>query len=160
MNPFLHDPVAVPLPAVPRPSRRSPPRWPLVGARQPGRAGQPPARRAMVHTLGRFAVAGGLSLAAMPAQALDVNAASAEQLESLRGVGPSTARIIIQERERAGRFESLEDLSDRVRGIGRKRLRSLQAAGLVAGPGIPVLAPGGATATPHFAPALPSLSAP
>ena len=66
----------------------------------------------------------------MSAQALDLNAATAEQLQDLRGVGPRTAQIIVQERNRAGRVESLEDLSDRVRGIGPKRIQALQAAGL------------------------------
>ena len=55
---------------------------------------------------------------------------TAEQLKDLRGVGPRTAQMIVQERNRAGPFESLEDLSDRVRGIGPKRLQTLQAAGL------------------------------
>lgn len=158
MNPFLHDPVATPLPA-PLPVVRHPPQWPLVGPRQPGRATPPGARRPLARAVGRLAMAGSLGLATMPAQALDANAASAEQLESLHGVGPRTAQTIVQERERAGPFDSLEDLSDRVRGIGRKRLDRLRAAGLTVGGGVPVLGPG-STATPHFAPALPSLSAP
>jgi len=66
----------------------------------------------------------------LSAQALELNTATAEQLRDLRGVGPRTAQIIVQERNRAGPFESLEDLSDRVRGIGPKRLQTLQAAGL------------------------------
>jgi competence protein ComEA len=66
----------------------------------------------------------------LSAQALELNTATAEQLRDLRGVGPRTAQIIVQERNRAGPFESLEDLSDRVRGIGPKRLQALQAAGL------------------------------
>jgi competence protein ComEA len=66
----------------------------------------------------------------LSAQALDLNTATAEQLTDLRGLGPRTAQIIVQERNRAGPFESLEDLSDRVRGIGLKRLQALQAAGL------------------------------
>jgi len=159
MNPFLHDTVAAPLPALPRSTFRPAPQWPLVGPRQPGRAGVAPARWPLVRTVGCMAVAGGLGLAAMPAQSLDVNAASAEQLEALHGVGPRTAQIIVQERERAGPFESLEDLSDRVRGIGRKRLGSLRSAGLTAGAGVPVLTPG-SVATPQFAPSLPGLSAP
>ncbi|WP_051423838.1 MULTISPECIES: ComEA family DNA-binding protein [Bordetella] len=159
MNPFLHDPVAVPRPAAPRPSIRLAPRWPLVGPRQPGRAGHAPAPRPLARAVGRCAVAGSLSFAAMPAQPLDVNAASAHELEALHGVGPRTAQVIIQERERAGPFESLQDLSDRVRGIGRKRLESLRAAGLTAGAGVPVLTPG-SVATPEFAPALPARSGP
>jgi competence protein ComEA len=34
---------------------------------------------------------------------------------------------------RAGHFESLEDLSDRVRGIGVKKLQAMQAGGLRVG---------------------------
>jgi len=157
MNPFLNDPVAAPLPAPPRFVFRHAPRWPLVAPRQPGRAGTAPVRRPLAHSMGRFAMAGGLSLAALPAQSLDVNAATADQLEALHGVGPRTAQIIVQERERAGPFESLEDLSDRVRGIGPKRLGSLRAAGLTAGQGVPVLTPG-SVAMPQFAPALPGLT--
>ncbi|WP_262344223.1 ComEA family DNA-binding protein, partial [Bordetella pertussis] len=54
-----------------------------------------------------------------------------------RGVGPRTARVIIEERQRGGRFLSLEDLSERVSGIGHKKMQSLQAAGLTAGPAAP-----------------------
>ncbi|HYG41371.1 MAG TPA: DUF655 domain-containing protein [Bordetella sp.] len=152
MNPFLHDPVAAPLPALPPIAFRH-------AQRPPGRARPARGRCPFARAVGRLAVAGGLSLAAMPAQALDVNAASVEQLQTLRGVGPRTAQVIVQERERAGPFESLQDLSDRVRGIGQKRLEGLQAAGLAVGAGVPVLTPD-SVATPQFAPALPGLSAP
>ncbi|MGN6578508.1 MAG: ComEA family DNA-binding protein [Bordetella sp.] len=87
-------------------------------------------------TAGRLALAGGLVLAmSSSASALDVNSASAEQLESLRGVGPKMARVIVQERQRGGRFESIEDFSDRVRGIGPRKAKALQAAGLTVGGG-------------------------
>ena len=39
----------------------------------------------------------------------------------------------MQERERAGAFESLDDLAERVRGIGPKKAKALQAAGLTVG---------------------------
>jgi len=68
--------------------------------------------------------------ATSPTQALDVNTASAGQLESLRGIGPRTAKMIVHERSRAGAFESMEDLSDRVRGLGERRVRALGQAGL------------------------------
>jgi competence protein ComEA len=67
---------------------------------------------------------------ATPSQALDVNTASARQLESLRGIGPRTAKMIVHERSRAGAFESMEDLSDRVRGLGERRVSALRQAGL------------------------------
>lgn len=68
----------------------------------------------------------------LPSQvaALDLNVADSSQLQKLPGIGPKTAEMIVQERERGGAFTSLEDLSDRVRGIGPKRLESLQEAGL------------------------------
>jgi competence protein ComEA len=75
----------------------------------------------------------GLGVAAPPAQAVDINQATAAQLEGLRGIGPRTADIIVRERERGGRFESLDDLSERVRGIGQKKAQALQAAGLTIG---------------------------
>src|SRR5690606_12575166 len=91
----------------------------------------------------------------MPVHALDANVATIEQLEAINGVGPRTAKIIVQERERAGLFESLEDLSDRVRGIGRKRLGRLRAAGLTVGAsGVTVFSPS-SIAMPQFAPSLP-----
>ena len=74
-----------------------------------------------------------MALAATAASAVDVNSATAQQLESVSGIGPSTARTIVQERERAGAFESLDDLAERVRGIGPKKAKALQAAGLTVG---------------------------
>jgi competence protein ComEA len=121
MNPFLHDTVARPQPRA------------TFSELAPSRS----RRRMLARAVGRIAMAGGLGLAMAPAHALDVNSASAEQLEALRGVGPKTAQIIVQERTRGGRFESLEDLSDRVRGIGPKRAQALQAAGLRVGGGAP-----------------------
>ena len=86
----------------------------------------------------RLLAAASMALAATAASAVDVNSATAQQLESVSGIGPSTARTIVQERERAGAFESLDDLAERVRGIGPKKAKALQAAGLtVAAPTAP-----------------------
>ncbi|TEA74289.1 hypothetical protein ERE07_18075 [Allopusillimonas ginsengisoli] len=73
-------------------------------------------------------------LAAAPSGALavDVNTATATQLLAVRGIGPRTAHIIVEERKRAGPYESLQDLSDRVRGIGPRKLAALKASGLKA----------------------------
>uniref|UniRef100_UPI00334026DD ComEA family DNA-binding protein n=1 Tax=Castellaniella defragrans TaxID=75697 RepID=UPI00334026DD len=117
MNPFLHSMVAQPLcpgktrcPAVAATGRRAFRRPRL--ARVLGAAG-----------LAALAWSGG-------ALALDINTATAEQLQGIRGIGAKTAQIIYQERERGGRYTSFEDLSDRVRGIGLKRADALRAAGL------------------------------
>ncbi len=48
---------------------------------------------------------------------LDVNAASAEALDALPGVGAGLAGRIVEERERVGPFDTVEDL-ERVKGIG------------------------------------------
>jgi len=120
MNPFLHNTVAVPLPT------RPPGSWQFPFARA--------SRKQLGRQAGVVAMAAGMGMG-MPAQAVDVNHASSVELQAVRGVGPRMAQTIVDERERAGRFESLEDLSDRVRGIGRKRLQSLRAAGLRIGTG-------------------------
>lgn len=64
------------------------------------------------------------------AQAIDLNQATAQDLQTLNGIGPKTAAMIVDERTRGGNFASLSDLSDRVRGIGVKKAAALQAAGL------------------------------
>lgn len=115
MNPFIKDPVAQPLGA------QAKQRW------------RTPATRARAKRVSRRAglaiIAVGL-VAAAPSQALDVNTASVRQLESLRGIGPRTAKMIVHERSRAGAFDSMEDLSDRVRGLGERRVSALRQAGL------------------------------
>lgn len=67
------------------------------------------------------------------AEAMDVNVATLEQLRTVRGIGPKTAQIIIEERTRGGKYESFEDLSDRVKGIGAKKAAALKASGLTLG---------------------------
>lgn len=62
--------------------------------------------------------------------AVELNSASAHQLMSLKGIGEKTAQAILQERQRAGPFISLEDFSIRVKGIGKKRLDNLVKQGL------------------------------
>lgn len=115
-------------------------------------------RGGLIALLIRLLGVGLCAFGAAQAYALDVNTATVTQLETLKGVGPRTAQMIVQERERAGAYESLEDLSDRVRGIGRKRLARLREAGLTTGgPSTLVITPG-SIAAPHFAPALPPVT--
>ncbi|WP_208028154.1 helix-hairpin-helix domain-containing protein [Rhabdothermincola sediminis] len=58
---------------------------------------------------------------------LDLNTATAEQLETLPGIGPATAAAIIEHRERKGRFRSVDGLLD-VRGIGPAKLEQIRDA--------------------------------
>jgi competence protein ComEA len=56
---------------------------------------------------------------------LDLNAATAEQLDDLPGVGPVTAAAIVQWRTANGRFANVDQLAD-VDGIGPARLDKLR----------------------------------
>lgn len=57
--------------------------------------------------------------------AVDINSADATALETLPGVGPSTAAKIIADREANGPFASVDDLT-RISGIGPKKLEQLK----------------------------------
>lgn len=79
-----------------------------------------------------------IGLISFQVAALDLNQATASELQQIKGIGPKTAELIIAERSRGGPFESLQDLSDRVKGIGPKRLVVLEASGLKTGPALPL----------------------
>lgn len=61
-----------------------------------------------------------------PADALDLNTATVEQLDALPGVGPVTAAAIVAWRQANGKFTSVDQLAD-VDGIGPARLDKLRA---------------------------------
>lgn len=69
----------------------------------------------------------GAPLAGTPtAQApIDLNTATAQQLDELPGVGPATAEKIVAHRTRIGRFRSINQLLD-VPGIGEAKLAGLK----------------------------------
>jgi competence protein ComEA len=71
------------------------------------------------------AAAGGTGAPGAPL-ALDINTATAQELELLDGVGPATAAKIIAYREQAGGFRSIEEL-DAVSGIGEAKLAAIRA---------------------------------
>lgn len=155
MNPFLHDTAGRPVDASSDAARAcpdalrsrasgtgAPAAGPsrLTGAARPSapgaagrgrtcarRAGRPHARG-----LSRLLAAAGIAALAWAgaAGAVDLNTATLDQLRGIRGIGPKTAQVILDERERGGRYLSFADLSDRVRGIGPRRAQSLQSAGL------------------------------
>ncbi len=83
--------------------------------------------------LARGLVVAALVLGSAPTWAVDANAASAEQLEEVRGIGPAISARIIAERTRAGAFMDMDDLRERVKGIGVSNLKKFAAAGLTVG---------------------------
>lgn len=60
-----------------------------------------------------------------PSAPVSLNAATAEQLDALDGVGPSTAQKILDFRTAHGGFSSVDDLAQ-IPGIGPKKLESLR----------------------------------
>lgn len=66
---------------------------------------------------------------AAPASALDVNQASAAELDSLRGVGPGLSTPLLAERGKAP-FKDWADLIARVKGLGPGNAARLSAQGL------------------------------
>jgi competence protein ComEA len=60
-----------------------------------------------------------------PAGPVNVNTATADQLDVLPGVGPTTAAAIVAHREQHGPFQTVEQLGE-VRGIGPVKLDALR----------------------------------
>ena len=58
------------------------------------------------------------------ARVININLASATELEQLPGVGPATAKAIVAYREKYGAFNTVEDLL-KVRGIGPAKLSEI-----------------------------------
>ena len=56
---------------------------------------------------------------------VDLNRATADELDALPGVGPATAKAIIDHRTKNGRFRTVDDLLE-VRGIGEAKLADLR----------------------------------
>jgi competence protein ComEA len=60
-----------------------------------------------------------------PAQPVNLNTATLEQLDTLDGVGPTTAQKILDYRSAHGGFGSVDEL-DQIPGIGEKKLAALR----------------------------------
>ena len=58
---------------------------------------------------------------------INVNTATAAQLESLKGIGPELAERILDYKKEKGDFKSIDELGN-VKGIGEKKLTQFQDA--------------------------------
>ena len=83
---------------------------------------------------------------------IDLNTASATELEKLPGVGPKTAAKIVADREANGPFASIQAVVDRVKGIGPKTI--LKWEGMAVCGAAAAVAP--AAAAPAAAPEAPA----
>lgn len=60
-----------------------------------------------------------------PAHPININTASAAELEEVPGIGPATAKKILDTRKSYGAFKSVDDLLA-IKGIGPKRLDKMR----------------------------------
>lgn len=65
------------------------------------------------------------ALELLPGEVLDLNTATAEELQKLPGIGPALSQAIVDYREEHGPFHSVEDLLQ-VPGIGPGRLDNIR----------------------------------
>jgi comEA protein len=60
-----------------------------------------------------------------PAHSIDLNTATAEQLQQVPGIGPSTAKAIVNFRRKSGPFQKIEDLLA-IKGVSKARLEKMR----------------------------------
>ena len=82
-------------------------------------------RRGAAALSGAGAGAGAGEPGSAPQAPVSLNSATAEQLDTLDGVGPATASKILEYRRQHGGFRSIDDLGE-IPGIGPKRLAALR----------------------------------
>ncbi len=63
---------------------------------------------------------------------VDINKGDAAALDSIKGIGPSMSKAILDERSK-GEFKDWGDFQKRVKGVGEKRAMKLSEAGLQVG---------------------------
>jgi comEA protein len=59
------------------------------------------------------------------AEKINLNTASIEQLQSLPGIGPSTAKSIVEYRTKVGKFNRIEEIIN-IKGIGEKKFEKIK----------------------------------
>ena len=72
----------------------------------------------------------------LPATLVDLNTASAAELQQVPGIGPATAKSIINFREKSGPFHRVEDILV-IHGISKQGLERMRPYITVSHPGVP-----------------------
>ncbi|MES2936662.1 MAG: helix-hairpin-helix domain-containing protein [Pseudomonadota bacterium] len=80
-----------------------------------------------------LAVLAMLMYAAASFAAVDVNKASAAELDGVKGIGPSTSKRIMDERKKGGDFKDWNDFITRVKGVGEGNAAKFSKEGLTVG---------------------------
>ena len=70
--------------------------------------------------------------AAVAFAAVDVNKATAAELDGIKGIGPAISSKIVDERKK-GNFKDWQDFIDRVKGVGEGNAAKFSAEGLTVG---------------------------
>lgn len=71
--------------------------------------------------------------AAISFAAVDVNKATAAELDGIKGIGPAISAKILDEKKKGGNFKDWDDLVKRVGGVGEANAVKFSAEGLTVG---------------------------
>ncbi|HTY64380.1 MAG TPA: ComEA family DNA-binding protein [Acidobacteriota bacterium] len=56
---------------------------------------------------------------------ININSATSEQFQSLPGIGPATAKAILEYRAKVGKFNKIDEIIN-VKGIGEKKFQKIK----------------------------------
>lgn len=87
--------------------------------------GEKPANEGMLPGSGKVPISGNGSLQSGSSLSIDINRATALEIEALPGIGPKLAQQIVEDRTANGPFRSPENLL-RVKGIGQAKLEKIK----------------------------------
>jgi competence protein ComEA len=79
----------------------------------------------LILLIAAFVLGAGADTKHPPAHPVDLNTATAEQLQQVPGIGPSTAKAIVNFRQKSGPFQTIEDLLA-IKGISKARLEKMR----------------------------------
>jgi competence protein ComEA len=60
-----------------------------------------------------------------PAEKINLNSATVEQLQTLPGIGPAIAKNIVEHRAKVGKFNRIEEVIN-VKGVGEKKFQQIK----------------------------------